>query len=96
MKVSHPKTFNIMAVVLITGALTYLYYVHESFPKPLRAITAILATPTVIASGISHYLHLGIPVYETPWAIFISNLTAALVIVYLVTRISKIKKRYPT
>jgi hypothetical protein len=93
MKVSRPTIFKILAVVLITVTLTEFYFLHESFPKPIRAVTALLATPTAIASGISHYFHLGISVYETPWAIIISNLVAALGIVYFTTLVIKSKNR---
>jgi ABC-type multidrug transport system permease subunit len=93
MKVSQRTRFIILAVISITVTLTGFYYVHESFPKPIRAVTAILAAPTAIASGISHYFHLGLSVYETPWAIVISNLFAALGIAYFATLVFKIKNR---
>ncbi|MCJ7467243.1 MAG: hypothetical protein MUO53_11200 [Maribacter sp.] len=93
MTVSRITLFKILAVFFVTVTLTGFYYVHESFPKPIRAVTALLATPVAIASGISHYLHLGLSVYESPWAIFISNLVAALGIVYFATLVFKIKNR---
>ena len=67
----------------LTIALTVFFYVHESFPKPLRAATALLGTPAAIASGLSYYLNLGIPVYDSPIAVIISNLIASIFIVIL-------------
>jgi hypothetical protein len=64
----------IIWVVILASLLTVFFYVHESFPKPLRALTALLGTPVAVASGISHYTKLGIPVYETPWAVVLTNL----------------------
>jgi hypothetical protein len=69
--------------LLLTGLLTVFYYFHETFPKPIRAATALLGTPTAIASGLSYYLKLGIPVYETPLAVVFSNLIASIIIVTL-------------
>ena len=43
-------------------------------PKPIQAATALIETPVAIASGLSHYLKLGVDVYETPWAIILTNL----------------------
>ena len=70
-------------ILLLTGLLTAFYYVHETFPKPIRAATALLGTPTAIASGLSYYLKLGIPVYDTPIAVIFSNLIASIMIVIL-------------
>jgi hypothetical protein len=70
-----------IAVLFLTVVLTAFFYLHESFPKPLRAITAIFGTPTAIASGISHYLDFGIPVYDTPIAVILANLLASVIIV---------------
>lgn len=80
-------------VLAITALLTGFFYWHESFPKPLRAMTAIFGVPTALASGISHYLHLGIPVYETPWAVILANLIAAILVVAIARRLFlRIKK----
>ena len=64
------KSFS--AVFLLTTCMTSFFYAHETLPKPIRAATALIETPVVIASGLSYYLKLGIPVYETPWAIVIT------------------------
>ncbi len=78
------KTIKIILVVsLMTTFLTWFYYVHEKLPKPLRAITALVETPVAIASGISFYLNLGIPVYQTYWAIIISNLFFSVCFVFI-------------
>jgi hypothetical protein len=77
----------ISTVILLTTLMTWFYYVHETFPKPLRAVTALLATPVAIASGLSHYLNLGIAVYETPWAVVLSNLIFSTLVVYLVVKV---------
>jgi hypothetical protein len=97
MKISK-RNFNIIsAVVLFTTLLTIFFYVHESFPKPIRAATALLGTPTAIASGLSYYLHLGIPVYETPWAVVLTNFIFSVPVIILIDKIffrgkNKIKK----
>lgn len=44
-------------IVLLTTALTVFFYVHETFPKPIKAATALLETPMAIASGLSYYLN---------------------------------------
>lgn len=67
--------------------MTWFYYAHETFPKPLRAVTALFATPVAIASGLSHYLNLGIPVYETPWAVILTNLIFSTLFVWLVAKL---------
>ncbi|MEO5788357.1 MAG: hypothetical protein ACOH2D_14820 [Gelidibacter sp.] len=76
-------SIKLTIILLLTGMLTAFFYVHETFPKPIRAATALLGTPTAIASGLSYYLNLGIPVYETPWAVVFSNLIASIIIVIL-------------
>ncbi|TAL57886.1 MAG: hypothetical protein EPN85_13015 [Bacteroidetes bacterium] len=73
----------ISAVTLLTVLLTWFFYAHETFPKPLRAATALVGTPVAIASGLSYYLKLGIPVYDTPWAVVLSNLTFSALLVFL-------------
>ncbi|MEO6347528.1 MAG: hypothetical protein ABIO60_06420 [Aquaticitalea sp.] len=75
---------KLLIIVLLTIELTLFFYVHESFPKPIRAVTALLGTPTAVASGLSHYLKLGIPVYDTPIAVVFSNFIASIIIVFLV------------
>ncbi len=74
---------KLTTVFLLTVFLTAFFYVHETFPKPFRAATALLGAPTAIASGISYYLKLGIPVYYTPMAVIFSNLIASIIIVIL-------------
>ncbi len=69
--------------LLLTGLLTAFFYVHETFPKPIRAATALLGTITAIASGISYYLKLGISIYDTPIALVFSNLIASIIIAIL-------------
>lgn len=80
-------------ILLLTGMLTAFFYVHETFPKPIRAATALLGTPTAIASGLSYYLKLGIPVYETPVAVVFSNLIASIIIVFLGDTFLKWRKK---
>lgn len=87
MKISKGKFKIISAVVLLTTILTIFYYVHESFPKSIRAATAIIGTPTAIVSGLSYYLNLGIPVYETPWAVVLSNFIFSVLIILLIDKI---------
>ena len=89
MKLTKVLSIKLTIIVLLTTALTVFFYVHETFPKPIRAATALLGTPTAIASGLSYYLKLGIPVYDQPIAVIISNLIASIIIVILVGRILK-------
>jgi hypothetical protein len=74
------------AIVLLTSLLTWFFYEHEKLPKPLRAFTALLETPVAIASGISYYLKLGIPVYESFCAVLITNFIFSALIVVLVSK----------
>ncbi len=75
------------AVVLLTTFLSWFFYAHETLPKPIRAATALMETPVAIASGLSHYLKLGVDVYETPWAVIISNFIASVLVVTLVDKL---------
>ncbi len=77
----------ISAVILLTILLSWFYYAHETFPQPIRAVTAIFATPVAITSGLSYYLNLGIPVYNTPWAIILSNLIFSTILVIIVVKL---------
>jgi len=86
----------ISAVVLLTTFLTWFFYAHETLPKPIRAATAIIETPVAVASGLSHYLRLGIPVYETPWAVILTNLIFSVVLVLLVDKFFKSRKQKST
>lgn len=70
-------------IILLTTILTGFFYWHETFPKPIRAMTALLGTPTAIASGLSYYLNMGIPVYDTPIAVIFSNLIASIIIIFI-------------
>lgn len=78
--------------ILLTTLMTWFYYAHETFPKPLRAITALFATPVAIASGLSHYLKLGIDVYETPWAVILSNLIFSTLLIFPADKLFNRKK----
>ena len=83
----------ILITICLTALLTLFFYTHESFPKPLRAATALLGTPTAIVSGISYYLNLGIKVYDSPIAVVLSNFFASFILVYLAIKISvRLKK----
>jgi tellurite resistance protein TehA-like permease len=95
MKITSRQIKFAFAILLLAAFLTAFYYAHESFPKPLRAATAILAAPVAIASGISHYLNLGIPVYETPWAVILTNLLFSVFVIFAADKfISRIAKHY--
>ncbi len=76
-----------VAVLLLTIFLSWFFYAHEMLPKPIRAATALIETPVAVASGLSHYLKLGIDVYETPWAIIISNFIASVLLVIIVDKL---------
>ena len=82
----------ILTVILLTTLMTWFYYAHETFPKPLRAVTALFATPVAIASGLSHFLKLGVDVYETPWAVILSNLIFSTLLIYLADKLFNRKK----
>ena len=49
--------------------------------------------PVAIASGLSYYLRLGIPVYETPWAVIITNLIFSVLLVLLVDKLFYKRKK---
>ncbi len=73
--------------------MTLFFYVHENLPKPLRATTAFIETPIAIASGISHYLKLGVNVYETRWAVILTNLLFSIFFVLLINKINITQKK---
>ena len=83
----------VSAIILLTAFLTWFFYAHETLPKPIRAATAIIETPVAIASGLSHYLKLGIDVYETPWAVILTNFLFSVVVVFLVGKFFKRRKQ---
>ena len=94
MKITRRQIKFISAVVLLTTFLTWFFYAHETLPKPIRAATALMETPVAIASGLSYYLKLGIPVYDTPWAIILANLLCSVLVIYLVEKLlNRWKKR---
>lgn len=59
----------------------------------MRAATALVETPVAIASGLSYYLKLGIPVYETPWAIILSNLLFSFLLIFLVDKLFNMRRK---
>lgn len=78
------KTGKIIGIIALLATLfTLFYYTHETFPKPVRAITALAGTPVAVASGIAHYANLDIQVYNTPWAVILSNVIAAALFVLI-------------
>lgn len=83
----------VSAVILLTTFLTWFFYAHERLPKPIRALTALIETPVAIASGLSHYLKLGIDVYETPWAVILTNLIFSTFVVYLAGKLLRRNKK---
>jgi len=93
MKITSRKIKNISSVVLLTTFLTWFFYAHETLPKPVRAATALIETPVAIASGLSYYLKLGVDVYETPWAIILTNFLFSVVMVFLVDKFFKRRKQ---
>ena len=93
MGLSKRYIYFIVTVVLLTTFLTWFFYAHETLPKPIRAATALIETPVAIASGLSHYLKLGIDVYETPWAVILTNFLFSVVMVFLVDKFFKRRKQ---
>ena len=87
MKITKRHLKIISAIVLLTIFLTWFFYAHESLPKPIRAATAFIETPVAIASGFSHYLELGIDVYETPMVIFLCNLIFSVLLILLTSKL---------
>ena len=60
-----------------------VFNAHETLPNPIRAVTSLIETPVAIASGLSHYLKLGVDVYETPWPIILTNLIFSVILILL-------------
>jgi hypothetical protein len=87
----HIKTA--LVVVILPTFLTWFFYAHENLPKPIRAATALLETPVAIASGLSYYCKLEIPVYETPWAVILTNLIFSFILVYFADKFFNRKKQ---
>ncbi len=92
MGLSKRHIYFIVTVVLLTTFLTWFFYAHETLPKPMRAVTALLETPVAIASGLSYYLNLGVNVYESPWAIILTNLIFSLLLILIIGKFLKIRK----
>ena len=82
----------ISAIVLLTSFLTWFFYAHETLPKPIRVATALIETPVAIVSGLSHYLKLGVDVYETTWAVILANLIFSAALVLMTAKIFHRKK----
>lgn len=82
-----------LVVVILTTFLTWFFYAHETLPKPIRAATSIIETPVAIASGLSYYLKLEIDVYETPWAVILTNFLFSVVMVFLVNKFFERRKQ---
>jgi len=80
---------NILFVVLLTTFLSWFFYAHETLPKPIRAATALIETPVAIASGISHYLKLGVNVYDSIIAVIVSNFIASVLLIFLINKLLK-------
>lgn len=87
MKIRKFQLKIITAMVVLTIVLSWFYYIHEKLSKPLRAATALIETPVAIASGISHYLKIGVNVYETPAAIILVNFIISVVLILLVSKL---------
>ncbi len=79
----------ISAIIVLTILLTWFFYAHETLPKPIRAATAVIETPVAIASGLSHYLNIGVDVYETPWAVILTNLLFSIALILITSRFFK-------
>lgn len=92
MKITSRQIKNISVIFFLTTFLTCFFYLHENLPKPIRAVTALIETPVAIASGLSYYCNLGIPVYKTPWAIILTNLILSVILVYFADKFSCGKK----
>jgi hypothetical protein len=92
MTITKKHIIKLSAIIALTAFLTWFFYVHESLPRAIRAATALIETPVTIASGLSHYLNLGIPVYETPWAILLINLVFSVIVVLLVDKLIENRK----
>ncbi len=92
MGLSKRHIYIIVTIVLLTTFLTWFFYAHESLPKPIRAVTSLIETPVAIASGLFHYLRLGLDVYETPWAIILVNLIFSVLLISLVDKFIKRRK----
>lgn len=80
---------NILFVVLLTTFLSWFFYSHETLQKPIRAATALIETPVAIASGISHYLKLGINVYDSFISVIVSNFIASVLLIFLINKLLK-------
>ena len=82
----------VSAIVLLTAFLSWFFYAHENLPKPIRAATALVETPVAIASGLSHYLNLGVDIYGTPWVIILTNLIFSILLILLIGQFFKRRK----
>lgn len=77
----------ILTIVLLSIFLDCFYYVHESLPKPIRALTSLIEAPVALVSGLFYYLKIGINVYESSWAIALTNLVFSTIVVLFVYKI---------
>ena len=89
MKITSRQLKLSSAIILLTIILTWFYYEHETFPKPVRAATALLETPVAVASGLSYYLNLGVPVYDSQTAVISVNLIASIIIILIFDKAMK-------
>ena len=96
MKITSRNIKLISAAILLTTFLTWFFYVHEKLPNPLRAATALIETPVALASALFYYLKLGLPVYETPWAILLANFISSLIIVFLADKLLNKRRKHNT
>ncbi|MBD1209066.1 MAG: hypothetical protein H9535_11575 [Ignavibacteria bacterium] len=78
------KTLTIFTILTISVLLTVFFTVHESLPRLVRSLTSLLLMPVAIASGISRYASLGIPVYDSIGIVCVVNLIGVIIAFSLV------------
>jgi hypothetical protein len=81
--------FIVLKAAIISLFLTGFYYVHEYFPKPIRAITAMLEAPVAIVSGFCHYVGIKADVYGSIIIVIIANFLFSLAFVFILGKIRK-------
>ena len=71
-------------IEIFRGLPALLTIIFVGFITPIALgirFPELFGVPTAVASGLSHYLNLGIPVYDTPWAVILANVITAVCLV---------------
>lgn len=65
---------RIALAIVLGGLLTFLFYEHEGFAQPFKAITSVVVYPVTAVSVLCRVAGIACNMYDSVWMVWLVNI----------------------